>query len=117
MIKSKKEFLSAQNLKQANSNIENGSVFYKGCLFETNSQTKANLSGALLLIQAGAIENIDWLSKDDKHVLLNADDICVILKLISDYLTEVWTIKYANYKALIDEASTVQMLEEIVIEY
>lgn len=117
LIKTKKELLTVQNLKLANSAIENGSVSYKDCLFETNSQTKANLSGALLLIQSGAIENIDWLSKDDKHISLNENDICQILKLISNYLTIIWTEKYADIKTRIDEAISLDAINEIVIEY
>ena len=69
------------------------------------------------MISAGLVENVNWLSKDDKQVLLNAQDILTLGQLMAEYTDNIWNIKYLSYKTEIENTSTIEEVESIEIVY
>ena len=65
----------------------------------------------------GAIESVTWTSKEDNVLILNAEQVAAILLGLGAVQAEVWNIKFVAYKNAIEEASTVEEVEAIVINY
>ena len=112
--KSKKQ---AENTTKAKQAVENGHVVFKGAEFETNAQTVGDLTATMLLMQAGGMETYLWLSKDDKAVELSLEDFGTLGGLIAEFKNTIWQEKYLAYKTQIEQAETLETVENIVIEY
>lgn len=106
-----------ENLHKAYQAEETGTVSYKGAVFETTSSNISKLTSQFAMIQAGIIESIQWLSKDDVQLNLNLDDIMALGLLIAEYTGNIWNNKYLNFKTQINEAETIVDLESINITY
>jgi len=107
----------AENTTKAQQAIYNGYVIFKEAQFETNTQTCSDLTSTILLMQASGLESYNWLSKDDKIVTLTIDDFGSLGALIADYKNQVWNVKYLDFKSQIEQASTIEEVEEIEIDY
>ena len=112
--KNKKHEENTEKAKQA---VENGHVVFKGAEFETNAQTVGDLTAAMLLMQASGIETYSWLSKDDQVVELTTEDFGTLGALIAEYKNTIWQEKYINYKTQIEQAQSVEAVNEIDIDY
>lgn len=117
LINEKKKELQSNNLSAAKAALENGYVTYKGVRIETNTATCNDLVYAKETLAFGLITEIDWLSKDDEHIIINAEDIIQIGSLIVGYRNAIWQSKYDVYKNQIDNATTLEELENIKIDY
>ncbi len=106
-----------ENTLKAKEAVESGYVIFKEAQFETNSQTVGDLTATMLLMQAAGIETYNWLSKDDKVVELTLEDFATLGAAIAAYKNSIWNTKYLNYKTPIDEATTIEELEAIIIDY
>ncbi len=107
----------AENTSKAKEAIENGYVTFKEVQFETNAQTVGDLTATLLMMQARGIETYTWLSKDDKVVELTVEDFATLGGIIAGYKNSVWNSKYIYYKEAIEQATTKEEVEKIVIDY
>lgn len=112
--KSKKQ---AENTTKAKQAVENGHVVFKNAEFETNAQTVGDLTATMLLMQAGGMETYLWLSKDDQAVELSLADFGTLGELIAEFKNTIWQEKYLAYKTQIEQAETLETVENIVIEY
>ena len=122
--KSDEEFLEqarfekqAENTTKAKLAVENGHVTFKGAEFETNAQTVGDLTATMLLMQAGGIETYSWLSKDDQVVSLTVEDFGTLGGLIAEYKNTIWQEKYIAYKTQIEQAQTVDAVNNINLDY
>lgn len=106
-----------ENTRLAKLAVENGHVVFKNAEFETNAQTVGDLTATMLLMQAGGIETYSWLSKDDQAVELTTEDFGTLGALIAEYKNTIWQEKYIAYKTQIEQAETLETVENIVIEY
>lgn len=104
-----------ENTSKAKQAIEDGYVIFKDAEFEINSQTVGDLTATMLML--GDEDVYYWLSKDDKVVELNKLDFIELGKLIAGYKNSVWNNKYIGYKEQIEQATTIEELEAIVIDY
>lgn len=107
----------AENTQKAKLAVENGFVTFKNAQFETNAQTVGDLTATMLLLQTGEIESYTWLSKDDKAVELSLEDFINLGNLIAAYKNNIWSEKYIAFKTAIENAETLEELEEIEINY
>ncbi len=107
----------AENTRLAKLAVENGHVVFKGAEFETNAQTVGDLTATMLLMQAGGMETYLWLSKDDQAVELSLADFGTLGGLIAEFKNTIWQEKYLAYKTQIEQAETLETVENIVIEY
>ena len=58
-----------------------------------------------------------WLSKDDKAVELTLEDFITLGNLIAVYKNTIWNNKYIAFKTAIENAQTLEELNEIEIDY
>lgn len=107
----------AENTRLAKLAVENGHVVFKGAEFETNAQTVGDLTATMLLMQAGGLETYLWLSKDDQPISLSIEDFGTLGGLIAEFKNTIWQEKYLAYKTQIEQAETLETVENIVIEY
>lgn len=112
-----KTYKNLENTLKAKMAVENGYVEFKNAQFETNAQTVGDLTATMLLMQASGIDNYEWLSKDDKVIILSLADFGTLGGLIAGYKAHIWNEEYLNYKQQIDDAKTVEEIEAIEIIY
>ena len=109
----------AENTTKAKNAVENGYVVFKGAEFETNAQTVGDLTATMLMLQAQQDSNATylWLSKDDKVVELTLEDFGTLGGLIAEYKNTIWQEKYITYKTQIEQAQTVDAVNNINLDY
>ena len=124
--KSNEEFLEqarfekqAENTTKAKQAIEDGYVTFKDAQFETNAQTVGDLTATMLMLQAQQDPSAIymWLSKDDKVVELTLEDFGTLGGLIAEYKNTIWQEKYIAYKTQIEQAQTVDAVNNINLDY
>ena len=75
------------------------------------------LTAFALGFQAGMFESVEWTSKEDNVLTLNADDCLRVLTGLGAIQSDVWNVQYISYKAQIEEATTIKEVEEIEVHY
>ncbi len=110
---------------KAKSAIEEGFVVYKNAKIETNTQTVSDLNTIRQMCVVLNESSYNWLSKDD--ILLNLiidkenpvenDDFVKIGILITEFKNMIWTEKYTDYLDAINNATTLEEVENIDINY
>jgi len=108
---------SELNLSNCYKYLDNAFIVYNNVQFEVSTDANTRLSTALTLLQLGITDTIDWVSKDDIKIPLNANDILSILALGADFVTNVWNNVYLDFKSQIDNASSIQELDNISLIY
>ena len=94
-----------------------GYVDFKGAQFETNAQTVGDLTASMLLVQQAGLESYSWLTKDDKVVELTLEDFGELGGLIAQYKAGGWNEKYLNFKEQIENAETIEEVNNIELNY
>lgn len=117
LLADRKAAKQAENTTKAKQAVENGHVVFKNAEFETNAQTVGDLTATMLLMQAGGVESYLWLSKDDQTVALTVEDFGTLGGLIAEYKNAIWQEKYITYKAQIEQAQTVDEVNNINLDY
>lgn len=112
-----KKLKHSENLKKAFEAEENGKVEYKNAVFETSPSNISKLTSQFAMIQAGIISSVQWLSKDDKQVMLFAEDIMCLGQLMSEYASQIWNTQYLDYKEQIENALNINALNNIILSY
>ena len=109
----------AENTTKAKQAIEDGYVTFKDAQFETNAQTVGDLTATMLMLQAQQDPNAIymWLSKDDQVVELTIEDFGTLGGLIAEYKNTIWQEKYITYKTQIEQAQTVDEVNNINLDY
>ena len=109
----------AENTTKAKQAIEDGYVTFKEAQFETNAQTVGDLTATMLMLQAQQDPNAIymWLSKDDQVVELTLEDFGTLGGLIAEYKNTIWQEKYITYKTQIEQAQTVDAVNNIDLDY
>lgn len=117
VLKNLKIAKQTENTKKAKQAVENGYVTFKGAQFETNAQTVGDLTASMLLVQQAGLESYSWLTKDDKIVELTLEDFGELGGLIAQYKAGVWNEKYLNFKEQIENAKTIEEVNNIELNY
>ena len=112
-----KEQKQKENTALAKQAVENGYVDFKGAQFETNAQTVGDLTASMLLVQQAGLESYSWLTKDDKVVELTLEDFGTLGGLIAQYKAGIWNGKYLNFKTQIENAETIEEVNNIELNY
>ena len=109
----------AENTTKAKNAVENGYVTFKDAQFETNAQTVGDLTATMLMLQAQQDPNAIymWLSKDDQVVELTIEDFGTLGGLIAENKNTIWQEKYITYKTQIEQAQTVDEVNNINLDY
>ena len=117
VLKNLKIAKQTENTEKAKQAVENGYVTFKGAQFETNAQTVGDLTASMLLVQQAGLESYSWLTKDDKVVELTLEDFGELGGLIAQYKAGVWNEKYLNFKEQIENAKTIEEINNIELNY
>lgn len=117
VLKNLKIAKQTENTEKAKQAVENGYVDFKGAQFETNAQTVGDLTASMLLVQQAGLESYSWLTKDDKVVELTLEDFGTLGGLIAQYKAGVWNEKYLNFKEQIENAKTIEEINNIELNY
>lgn len=114
-----KEEKYSEALLGAKNYIENEAVYQ----FDENNSIEATdgnigkMTAYALGFQTGTIENVSWTSKEDNVLILNAEDVLRILEGLGQIQAIVWNIKFVTYKNAIENAQTVEEVQNINIDY
>ena len=92
----------------------NQGVIYQSVLFDSDTDQKANILGAVL--QMGDTDTIEWFGMDNQPLECTKEDLLNIGGLITALHTFCWS-KNAEIKTAINEASTIEEVESIKIDY
>lgn len=110
------------NLK-ANDYLQSGEALFE---FEPDKHIEATdgniakMTAYALAYVTGQLQPTDtvvWNTKEDETVELNQSQIILILQGLGQVQAVVWSVKYPNYVKAIDEASTIEEVEAIEIDY
>lgn len=105
-------------LEKAYDYEQNGTVEYKNCIFEMSITNRNNLRDTVEALTALGQEETTWNDKNDELVILTIEDIQYIrLNLILGAIQKLWISDYPQYKQAIDNAETIEEVEEIEINY
>lgn len=92
----------------------NQGVTYQNILFDSDTDQKANLLGAVL--QMSDTATIEWYGMNNNVLVCTKQDLLNIGGLITQLHTFCWT-KNAEIKNEISEAATIEEVENIEIDY
>ena len=70
-----------------------------------------------LAFQTGTVTEVQWTSKEDNVLVLNAEDILNILTGLGNIQSDIWNVQFVNYKNAIEEAETIEEVEAIEVHY
>ena len=76
-----------------------------------------DLTASMLLVQQAGLESYSWLTKDDKVVELTLEDFGTLGGLIAQYKAGIWNEKYLNFKTQIENAETIEEVNNIELNY
>lgn len=117
-LESAKENKKQEALNKAYDFEQNGSVEYKNCVFEMSLSNRQNLKDTEEALTELGEQSTYWNDKNDEIIELTVEDIKYIrLNLILARVQILWINQYPYYKNLIDEATTVDEVEDIEIDY
>lgn len=114
-----KEKKYQEALDGAKSFIENEACYQ----FDENNSIEATdgnigkLTAYALGFSTGAMQEIQWTSKEDNVLMLDLDDLNRILIGIGAIQSFVWNVQYIQYKQAIETATTAEEVEAIEIVY
>ena len=103
--------------------LESGNAlfeFTEGKHIEATDGNIAKLTAYALAYITGQLEPTDtvlWNTKEDETVNLTQEQIAGILVGLGAVQSDVWTVKFANYLSLIEQATTTEEVNAIVIDY
>ncbi len=102
--------------------LESGEAVFtyeEGKSIEATDGNIAKLGLALVnfILQQDYTSTIEWNTKENENVQLNAEQLQIIVAGLQQIQAEVWTVKFVAYNTQIAEAQTVEEVEAIVINY
>ena len=102
--------------------LESGNAVYEfaeGKSIEATDGNIAKLGLALVnfILQQDYVSKIEWNTKENENVQLNATQLQNIVSGLQGIQANVWTVKFPQYNALIEQAETVEEVNNIVIDY
>ena len=102
--------------------LEGGNALYEfqeGKHIEATDGNIAKLGLALVnfILQQDYTSTIEWNTKENENIQLNAGQLQIIVAGLQAIQSNVWTVKFPAYNALIDNASTIEELDTIIIDY
>lgn len=102
--------------------LESGEAVFtyeEGKSIEATDGNIAKLGLALtkFILQQDFESTIEWNTKENENVQLNAGQLQVITAGLDAIQTEVWTIRFPDYNATIEAAETIEEVNAIIIDY
>ena len=129
VLKTSPELLeSAKEAKYQEANLkafeylESGNAVFEYAEGKSIEATDGNIAklGLYLvkfLMQQDYTSTIEWNTKENENVQLNAVQLGVITEGLGAIQSEVWTVKFPAYNTAIEQAETIEEVESIEIDY
>ena len=108
---------------KANEYLQSGEALYEfeeGKHIEATDGNIAKMTAYALAYVTGQLQPTDtvvWNTKEDETVELNQQQIVSILNGLGNVQAVVWSVQYPAYVKAIEEAETIEEVEEIEINY
>jgi hypothetical protein len=112
-LKNTKEYKIIENDSTRNEALNQG-VTYNNVLFDSDTDQKANLLGAVL--QMSDTNTIEWYGMNNDSLVCTKQDLLNIGALITQLHSFCWT-RNAEIKQAISEAQTIEEVNNITIDY
>lgn len=95
----------------------NSGVLYKGVKFDSDTDSKVNIMGALSSLPDDAV--VGWNSMDNETVILTKAELNELGNLLVELTSKVWGENGLNVQFInaINEAQTLEELNAVVIDY
>lgn len=102
--------------------LESGEAVFtyeEGKSIEATDGNIAKLGLALVnfILQQDYTSTIEWNTKENENVQLNAEQLQTIVAGLQYIQSVVWTVKFPAYNTAISEATTVEEVEAIEVNY
>ena len=102
--------------------LESGEAVFtyeEGKSIEATDGNIAKLGLALVnfILTQDYTSTIEWNTKENENVQLNAEQLQVIVVGLQQIQSVVWTVKFPAYNTAISEAETIEEVNAIVIDY
>ena len=99
--------------------IENQAVYQFDSInsIEATDGNIGKMNAYITGFQAGIYQEVSWVSKEDNVLTLSQEDVTTILLGIGAVQTAIWSVKFIAYKNAINNAQTVEEVQQIVINY
>ena len=102
--------------------LESGEAVFtyeEGKSIEATDGNIAKLGLALVnfILQQDYTSTIEWNTKENENVQLNAEQLQVIVAGLQQIQAVVWTVKFVAYNTAISEAETIEEVNAIEINY
>ena len=106
-------------LTKANSFIKNEAYFRfdEYNTIEATDGKIGKMTAYALGFNAGIFESVSWTSKEDNVLTLDVNDVMRILTGLGSVQANIWNVQYIAYKTAIENALTVEDVQNILIEY
>lgn len=91
--------------------------------FDENNSIEATdgnigkMTAYALGFQTSTISKVYWTSKEDNVLELTAEDVLRILTGLGEIQGNIWNIRFVAYKNAIEQAQTVEEVNNIIIDY
>lgn len=86
------------------------------CEFIYNEKTERNLNSSALGFITNQYESKDWTDEQGITVQLTAEDVAKVLLTFNEFVNAIWA-KWGTYKQQIDNATSLEEVEAIVLNY
>jgi hypothetical protein len=90
-------------------------VVYKDVLFDSDTDQKINLQ--FYVPNMSDTDTVIWFGKDNQPLKCTKEDLMAIGGLISSLTAQVWSVKNPAYVEAINNATTIEELNAINIDY
>ena len=93
--------------------------FEEGKSIEATDGNIAKLGLALVnfILQQDYSSTIEWNTKENENVQLNATQLTTIVAGLQAIQSNVWTVQFPAYNSAISEATTIEEVEAIEVDY
>ena len=118
-----KEAKKQEASNKATEYIQSGEALYEYTLGKHIEATDGNIGKfaayavAYIKGQLAPLDTVIWNTKEDETVELTQEQVSDILNGLGLVQANVWTVKYPAYLQQIEQASTIEELEAIEIDY
>lgn len=123
VLRQAKEAKYNEAVTKANEYIQSGNALYEfeaGKHIEATDGNIGKFTAYALAYVTGQLQPSDtvvWNTKEDETVQLTKTQVQTILVGLGQVQAIVWTVKYPAYLTQIEEATTVEEVENIIINY
>lgn len=123
LLEQAKQAKYQEAISKANTYLQSGEALYEfeeGKHIEATDGNIAKMTAYALAYVTGQLQPEDtvvWNTKEDETVELKQQQIVSILNGLGNVQAVVWSVQYPTYVKAIEQAETIEEVDEVVIDY